>query len=96
MKTLIFICLKLAELIGGIIALGLLTGLIYLLGKWDILRVLQGRAIGFGDIIGAGLVHFCLVIAILIALAVITYGISELIKSNLKLTDKIYNKYFKK
>jgi len=89
MKTLIFIALKIAELIG----LGLVFGLLYLLGKWDLFGFEPGGI--FGCIL-SGFVPLIILFITLLVLAVIYTGLENIIEANKNWTDEIYDKYFKK
>jgi len=103
MKTLIFIILKLLEIISAFIAFGIFILITYGFGllehKWELYHFWD-ESYPFWITVSHGLVYWLTIMAgsgmLILIYTIITDAIPKWIKSNKKLTDEIYNKHFNK
>ena len=98
MKTLIFICLKIAELIGACIVLAIFGYIFYIVGVADWAEVGVGGGVGYLMLLG--MTYIIAILAIVAIAVAIIAGIfcvfkGYIIPANIKWTNQIYNKYFK-
>ena len=95
MKTLIFIVLKILELVGALIALAGIGWLSHKLGAFLLVEgstLIEEILCGIGMVI-AGILTCALLFILIVEIT--TKWFPQFIAWNHRLTDKIYNKYFK-
>lgn len=94
MKTIIFICLKIAELIGLCLGIGILIVILYLLGRWDFADMGFVQPTTGDYMIAGGMYILGLVLIVVLGWAIYVVITEAVIPANKKWTNKIYNKYF--